>query len=250
MRVEGRACSIYDRNEPHLCSSQSFNSKFNHLESPCVLTPSSTTQPIGHRHLSGNLDFTELFSRESVSSLSRAKAFLWLCYHYLESPSSDNEDDYDGEGSCNPFNDGRGRDAPTFIPLSESEAAQENVDPNDEKILGEKLVLQRTEILKAQGIKESHKMQDRPSAAGSMMGDDDDELVHEIDGVIVKGKNTSGKSKPSTSAKEKKAAASALRRLKLKEAKAKEQAHRAAPALESEEDGHDNLREEFLGFPP
>jgi len=39
-----------------------------------------------------------------------------------------------------------GRDVPTFIFLSESEVAQENVDPDDEKILDEKLVLQRIDI--------------------------------------------------------------------------------------------------------
>jgi len=208
------------------------------------------SQPIGHRHFSGNLDFIDLFSRENVSSLSRARAFLWLCYHYLESPSSDSDDDYDGEGLCNPFNDSRGRDAPTFIFLSESEVAQENVDPDDEKILGEKLVLQRTDILKAQGAKESHKIQERPSAAGSIIGDDDDEFIHDMDEANLKGKHPSGKSKSSASAKEKKAAASALRRLRLKEAKkAKErEAQRAAPALESEEDGHENPREEISWF--
>lgn len=124
------------------------------------------------------------------------------------------------------------------------------MDPDDEKELGGKLVFQRTEILKAQGIKESQRMQERPSAAGSIMGDDEDEFVHDVDGADLKGKHTSGKSKSSASAKEKKAKASALRRHKLKEAKAKErEAQRTAPALESEEDGHGNLREEIPWFP-
>ncbi|KAF5377568.1 hypothetical protein D9615_005225 [Tricholomella constricta] len=176
--------------------------------------------PIGHLHFSDNLDFVDLFLRENVSSLSRARAFLWLCYHYLESPVTGSDDDYDDDSPSNPFGDNRRGNTPTFMFISDAEIAQENVDPEDEKALAEKLVTQRAEILRTQGAKETVK-QSKASTTGSTIGDDEEESIHKNEEAKPKGRRGAGKAK-STTAKEKKAASAAQRRLRLKEEKAKE----------------------------
>ncbi|KAG5639376.1 hypothetical protein H0H81_003520 [Sphagnurus paluster] len=171
--------------------------------------------PIGHLHFGDNLDFIDLFLRENISSVSRARAFLWLCYHYLESPLASSDDDYDDDGPSNPFADSRRGNTPTFMYLSDSEIGQENVDPENEKVLGQKLVAQRAEILKTQGAKETVK-QGKP-LDGIVIGDEEDESP--ISGAKPKVKRAApGKAKSTTKeAKEKKAASAALRRSRLKE---------------------------------
>lgn len=143
--------------------------------------------PIGHNHFSGSLDFVDLFVQENVSSLSRARAFLWLCYHYLESPF--NKDDYDGKRSGNPFDGSRRHDAPSFTFLSDSEIAEENVDTADEKMLGDILVSQRTDILKAQGTKESHKVSHKDLGAEGETSEDD-EPISVSDETVSRGKRS------------------------------------------------------------
>ena len=69
------------------------------------------------------------------SSESRARAFLWLLYHYHEAPSP------------NPFDDEQSRRHPGLVPhlepLSAEEASLENVDTPDEKAWGAKMSDQR-----------------------------------------------------------------------------------------------------------
>lgn len=194
-------------------------------------------QPIGHLHFSENLDFIDLFLRDNVSSLSRAQAFLWLCYHYLEAPLADSDDDYDDDGPSNPFTENRRGNTPTFVFLSDAEVEQENVDPEEEKDLATKLVAQRAEILRTQGAKEATKASGKTSGAGSVMGDDDEEPVSIPEEAKPKAKRGAVNPRNSATAKEKKAAAAALRRLRLKEAKAKErQQLLAVPVVESDEE--------------
>lgn len=87
----------------------------------------------------GPYDLLDFFCPVNVSSESRANAFLWLCFHYLEAPSP------------NPFDDDFSRSHPGKIPrlnvLSDEETALENVDPEDEKAWGEKMMAQRREFL-------------------------------------------------------------------------------------------------------
>ncbi|KAG6897329.1 hypothetical protein C0992_002387 [Termitomyces sp. T32_za158] len=130
--------------------------------------------PIGRVHFSEKLDFTDLFICETLSSLSRARAFLWLCYHYLESSVEDSDDDYDNnDGPTNPFADSRRGNIPTLVHLTDSEIAQENVDPEEENKLGEKLVLKRLEIVKAQGAKELSKHNKMSGSGIDGIGDED-----------------------------------------------------------------------------
>ncbi|KAI0082193.1 hypothetical protein K474DRAFT_1612014, partial [Panus rudis PR-1116 ss-1] len=86
-----------------------------------------------------NYDIQDFFCPINISSESRARAFLWLCYHYLE-----------GSGP-NPFADSFADANPGKIPrleiLSEEEMLLENVDPPDEKEWGEKMSSQRKEFM-------------------------------------------------------------------------------------------------------
>jgi hypothetical protein len=109
--------------------------------------------------------------------LSRAYAFLWLCYHYLEAPSAGGDDNYDETGPCNPFADHRRGNTPTFTFLSEAEIAQENNDPPEEATLAGKLVAQRAEILKSHEEKESNKALITASAM-TLGGDEDGALAN------------------------------------------------------------------------
>ncbi|KAH8100586.1 hypothetical protein BXZ70DRAFT_937962 [Cristinia sonorae] len=80
-------------------------------------------------------DMLDFFCPVNISSESRARAILWLCYHYLEAPSP------------NPFEDEYARLHPGKIPelvmISEKEAVEENIEPADEKEWGERMSAQR-----------------------------------------------------------------------------------------------------------
>lgn len=85
-----------------------------------------------------NIDFHDLVMRPTLSSKSRARAFLWLMWFYLEGKLD--------EDSCknNPFGEGRakpGSTLPCCVPefefLTEEQAALENVDTEFEKEFGE-----------------------------------------------------------------------------------------------------------------
>jgi hypothetical protein len=73
-------------------------------------------------------DFLDLFTPVPLSSASRARAFLWLCWHYLQSFRTPNVP--------NPFEDAGTRGCPPLVPLNEAEAALENVDSEDERRMG------------------------------------------------------------------------------------------------------------------
>jgi Ino eighty subunit 1 len=84
------------------------------------------------------VDLLDLFLPIGISSASRAKAFLWLCFHYLEGTSS------------NPFADERANRSSRKIPLLQmlttEEMKSENVDTEEEMIWGEKMRLQRLQF--------------------------------------------------------------------------------------------------------
>jgi Ino eighty subunit 1 len=204
---------------------------------------SNSIQSIGLAHFSENIDFIDLFIRKDVSSVSRGRAFLWLCYHYLEAPSTDGDDDYDEEGPANPFADHRRGNIPTFVLLSESEIMQENVDPEEEKILAGKLVAQRAEKLRIQGAKESNKDKGpgKISVAGSVVGDEEDEIAPSAEEAKPKGKRGSGKIKASLATKERKAVAEKLRQTRLKDQTRELEVHSPVPAPRSDD--------EYIQFP-
>jgi Ino eighty subunit 1 len=106
---------------------------------------------ISEMHFDVPRDFFDLVMKEQLSSASRAKAFLWLMWWYLES-------DFSLEAATsNPFGPGRrSRDAPAdelpikcpqFEFLTDEEAALENVDADDELAFGELKRLERLAII-------------------------------------------------------------------------------------------------------
>lgn len=108
---------------------------------------------ISEMHFHPPRDFFDLVMRGTLSSRSRAKAFLWLIWFYLESdftPKAAEE---------NPF--GRGQSAapgdppfkvPSFEHLTEEQANAENVDTQSEKDYGEMKRLERKHILEEDEI--------------------------------------------------------------------------------------------------
>jgi Ino eighty subunit 1 len=95
---------------------------------------------VAHDHFSSqDIDFLDLFLPIKLSSPSRARAFLWLAFHYHEAPSA------------NPFDDDYAKShlgfIPELIPLSGEEFEKENVDPEDERDYATKMTKMRMEFL-------------------------------------------------------------------------------------------------------
>lgn len=100
----------------------------------------TSTQTVAHDHFGpSDIDFLDLFLPIKISSVSRARAFLWLAFHYHEAPFA------------NPFEDEHARQNVGLIPglvvLSEEEFEQENVDPEDERDYATKMTKLRMEFL-------------------------------------------------------------------------------------------------------
>ncbi|KAF9457095.1 hypothetical protein BDZ94DRAFT_1292569 [Collybia nuda] len=97
--------------------------------------------PLASVHFDGSLNFLDLFlPNQEFASVDRAKAFLWLMYHYLERS--------DGP---NPFDDSYSKDNPGKAPLlhrlSQSQIASENVDSPEEIAWGKKMSSLRNAFL-------------------------------------------------------------------------------------------------------
>jgi len=195
-------------------------------------------QAISQAHFSNHLDFIDIFLRTDISSLSRAHAFLWLCYHYLEAPSADRDNNYDEDGPSNPFADHRRSNMPSFVFLSQVETRLENNDPPEEIALADKLVAQRAEILRSHGEKESNKAL---ITASAMTLEGDEEVPGNTE-TKKKGRRGSTKAKASTSIVKKATGKACLPQLKGKDTEI------CAPAPESE-DGYDEAPQCKFGLP-
>ncbi|KAJ5176213.1 Ino eighty subunit 1 [Penicillium canariense] len=104
---------------------------------------------VSEMHFFPPRDFFDLVMRSTLSSETRAKAFLWLMWWYLES-------DFTRESAeTNPFGaglEGEGTDGlpvkvPAFESLTEEQANLENVDTPEELEYGESKRLERKRIL-------------------------------------------------------------------------------------------------------
>ncbi|KAJ3530126.1 hypothetical protein NMY22_g8703 [Coprinellus aureogranulatus] len=134
-------------------------------------------------HFSQRFEFADVFTRTDISSASRARAFLWLCFNYLENPGSAS-DDYDEEEKPNPFADPTKDSAPTLVTLSPDEAAMENVDTPEEKECAENLISKRDQIIKANAAtKDAGKEPERDT--GRL---DDDEQPNIVEEPKAKGR--------------------------------------------------------------
>ncbi|KAI0321682.1 hypothetical protein OF83DRAFT_1192785 [Amylostereum chailletii] len=103
-----------------------------------VLTSYSSS--VSPSHFDPPVEFVDLFLPINISSMARARAFLWLIFHYHEGPDVPN-----------PFDDEYSRKYPGKVPwlhrLSPEEHRRENVDPPDEIEWGKKMAQQRSAFL-------------------------------------------------------------------------------------------------------
>lgn len=91
-------------------------------------------------HFEPDVEFVDLFLPINISSAARAKAFLWMIFHYHEGPNL-----------ANPFSDDHARRNPGKVPwllrLSRDEQLHENVDPPEEVEWGKKMAQARSRFL-------------------------------------------------------------------------------------------------------
>jgi len=173
-------------------------------------------------HFDNNLDLLDLFLPINMSSSSRARAFLWLCYHYLE--SSDNS-----TNQRNPFDDPHvphPHKIPPLVTLTPEEMEQENIDTEEELLWAERMTLQRKDFqAKLDKGKDKQEVESNPAS------------VQGAESVTAKGKVAVKSAKDIASAKatakEKKAATDKARRERQK--KAKEAAMLALGATEADD---------------
>ena len=105
---------------------------------------------ISETHFQPPRDFFDLVMRPTLSSKSRARAFLWLIWFYLES-------DFSAKNAlCNPFGPGQTQagepdglpfKVPGFDHLTEAQGDAENIDTQEEKDYGELKRQERIHIL-------------------------------------------------------------------------------------------------------
>ncbi|KAG9808769.1 hypothetical protein KCU68_g21496, partial [Aureobasidium melanogenum] len=133
---------------------------------------------ISELHFNHPRDFFDLVMRPSLSSRSRATAFLWLMWWYLES-------DFSNEAALNnPFGAGcepEGGGLPIKVPplesLTEEQAALENVDSQEEKDYGEQKRKERIAIVASEpspamtALKRARKEQKERSLFAAGLGD-------------------------------------------------------------------------------
>ncbi|KAL6309973.1 hypothetical protein BKA93DRAFT_757015 [Sparassis latifolia] len=106
-----------------------------------VLSNSNHAQTVANAHFDAPIEFLDLFLPVNLSSASRANAFLWLMFYYLQGP-----------GKPNPFDDDYSRvnpgKAPRMQNLTREQMAQENVDPVEEVEWGKRMSAHRSKFLK------------------------------------------------------------------------------------------------------
>nr|POF18042.1 ino eighty subunit 1 [Quercus suber] len=117
-----------------------------------VFVLSQYAPKVTERHFHSPRDFFDLVMRPSITSASRARAFLWLIWWYLES-------DFGIDGSReNPFGQGgygAGEESGTAVPekvpeletMTDAQTALENVDTAEEERFGEVKRKERIAIL-------------------------------------------------------------------------------------------------------
>ncbi|KZT44581.1 hypothetical protein SISSUDRAFT_1056913 [Sistotremastrum suecicum HHB10207 ss-3] len=110
----------------------------------------SHTVLVGINHFPEKLgyDFLDLFLPIPVPSAQRARAFLWLMFHYLEGPHEFNP--YGDE-----YSQSHPGQAPFLLEVDPAELAHENVDTLADTTWGEKMAVRRANFLERQSEAEA-----------------------------------------------------------------------------------------------
>jgi len=100
-------------------------------------------------HFNSPRDFFDLVMRPTLSSKSRARAFLWLIWWYLESDltQEDSQRNPFGRGEAGEGTDGLSIKVPSLEVLTEEQAALENVDTEQELAFGDAKQRERSAIV-------------------------------------------------------------------------------------------------------
>ncbi|KAJ5542485.1 hypothetical protein N7535_004906 [Penicillium sp. DV-2018c] len=139
---------------------------------------------VSETHFFPPRDFFDLVMRSTLSSQSRARAFLWLMWWYLES-------DFSREAALNnPFGPGLEGDGaeglpqkvPAFDILTEEQATEENVDTPEEQEYGESKRLERKRILE-----EEEPLPRIPKRSKREYGFDEDSFAGDYSGMGGRG---------------------------------------------------------------
>ncbi|QIW96661.1 hypothetical protein AMS68_002179 [Peltaster fructicola] len=106
-----------------------------------IFVMSQFAPKVSDMHFPPPRDFYDLIMRPTLSSESRARAFLWLLWWYLESDFSYEDSQRNPFGVGLPAEGAEPGAVPTMVPalesLTEEQADKENVDTEEEKIFGE-----------------------------------------------------------------------------------------------------------------
>lgn len=110
-----------------------------------VFVLSQYAPKVSETHFPSPMDFFDLVMRDTLSSASRARAFLWLMWWYLESDftAEDALNNPFGPGSVGEGSGGLPIKVPEFDTLTEEEVEAENLDPEEERVFGEAKTLER-----------------------------------------------------------------------------------------------------------
>lgn len=129
---------------------------------------------IAELHFPNDDEFHNLIMKTNFTSKSRARAFLWLMWFYLES-------DFTEEGCDeNPFGAGVVYDSelsnqgvPKLVPMSNEEEEQENIDTQLEIDFGHEKQAHRAKIIAADAqYAQDHQPSKRAVARGKLLGED------------------------------------------------------------------------------
>ncbi|EXJ65280.1 hypothetical protein A1O7_01621 [Cladophialophora yegresii CBS 114405] len=119
-----------------------------------IFVLSQVAPRISETHFTDKVDFFDLAMRPTISSASRARAFLWLMWWYLESNFTKED------ALRNPYGPGEYRDdedpndpdsvpqlVPKLVMITEEQGDAENVDPPEEIAFAEKMTQERKRIM-------------------------------------------------------------------------------------------------------
>ncbi|KAK0922356.1 hypothetical protein LTR91_026487 [Friedmanniomyces endolithicus] len=152
-----------------------------------VFVMSQYAPKISETHFNPPRDFFDLVMRGSLSSASRARAFLWLIWWYLESDFgyADSQSNPFGKGQLDDSDEGTDLlplKVPSLESLTEEQAALENVDTEEEERFGEVKRKERIAILASEpspamtALKRARKEKGLFSARDGGRGSDDESV--------------------------------------------------------------------------
>ncbi|KAF9786103.1 hypothetical protein BJ322DRAFT_1058017 [Thelephora terrestris] len=120
-----------------------------------AITSPSHSPIVARNHLNAgyNLEWADLFTPVPYSSASRAQAFLWLCYHYLESTT--------GNPYADEFASNHPGLAPQLVPLTSEAMEAENVDTGEELAWGVQMAEKRREFLAKVKVEKEQEERDK-----------------------------------------------------------------------------------------